>query len=69
MSMTLLNVCKIVEIHHQEKHSITSLIFILMFSKKLHKVYSDFKDWVSKISNKFDVGIVYVFKVVIIKLI
>jgi len=44
MLMTLLNVCEIVEIHHQAKYSITSLKFILMFSKKLHKVYSDFKD-------------------------
>ncbi len=42
--MTLLNVCKIVEAHQQAKYSITSLIFILMFSKTLHKVYSDFKD-------------------------
>jgi len=66
MLMTFLNVCKIVE-YHQAKYSITSLIFILMFSKELHKVYSDFKDRISNLSNKFDVGIVYVFKVVTIK--
>jgi hypothetical protein len=37
-------VYKIVKIHHQKKHLVTSLIFILMFKKSLNKVYSDFKD-------------------------
>jgi len=45
--MAFFYVCKIVEIHHQKK-KVTSLIFILMFSKYLDKVYSDFKDWTNK---------------------
>jgi hypothetical protein len=38
-----------------------------MFSEKLDKVQSNFKDWTLKISNKFDVGIL--FQVGIIKII
>jgi hypothetical protein len=34
--------------------------------KKLDNIYNDFKDWTSKFSNKFDVGIVYVLNVGII---
>jgi hypothetical protein len=37
------NVCKMMEIDHQSKKLITSLISILMFSKKLDKFYSDLK--------------------------
>jgi len=35
MLMVPFDACKIVEIHHQKKHPVTSLIFILMFSKKI----------------------------------
>jgi hypothetical protein len=38
------------------------------FSKKLDKVYNDFRDWIKKFSKKFDVGIVYVFNVKVIKI-
>jgi len=38
-------------------------------SKKLDKVYNDFKGWTSKFSNKFDVEIIYVFNVGIIRII
>jgi len=38
------------------------------FFKKKKKVYSDFKYQAHKFSNKFDVGIFYVFKVGIIKI-
>ncbi len=31
------------------------------FSKNLDKVYDDIKDWSEMFSNKFDVGIVYMF--------
>jgi hypothetical protein len=44
MLMAPFYVCKIVGNHHQKKHFITSLIFMLMFSKKLDKFYSYFKD-------------------------
>jgi hypothetical protein len=53
MLVAFFYVCKIVEIHHQKKE-VTSLIFILMFSKYLDKVYSDFKDWTSK---KFQINL------------
>jgi len=38
------------------------------FFKKLNKVYSDFKYQAYKFSNKFNIGIVYVFKIGIIKI-
>jgi hypothetical protein len=68
MSIAPFYVCKTMEIHHQKKHSTTSLIFISIFSKKLDKVYGDFKDWAENLLNKFDVGIVYVFNVGIIQI-
>ncbi len=68
MLMAPIYVSKMIEIHYQEKHLVTSLIFILIFSKKKKKVYSDFKYQAHKFSNKFDVGIFYVFKVGIIKI-
>jgi len=68
MLMALFYVHKIVKIHHRKKHSFTPLIFILKFSKKLDKVYNDFKDWTKRFSNKFIVGFVYVFEVGVIKI-
>jgi hypothetical protein len=47
----------------QKEPLVPSLIYL---SKTLDKVYDDFKDWASMFSNKFDVGIVYVFEVGII---
>jgi hypothetical protein len=41
--MALLMFVKMVEIHHT-KNLVTSLMFILKFSKKMDKVYNDFKD-------------------------
>ncbi len=61
-------VCEIVEIHHQKKFNYMINIYFNIFKKK-DKVHNDFKDWTLKISNKFDVWIVYVFKVGIIRLI
>jgi len=52
-----------------KKNSVTSLIFILMFSKKLDKFYDYFKDWALKNSKTFYVGIVYVSKVEMIRII
>jgi len=45
---------------------ITNIYFKI--SKTLDKVYNDFKDWAQMFSNKFDVGLVYVLKVGIIKI-
>ncbi len=38
------------------------------FSKKVDKVYDDLKDWIKKISNKFDLGVLYVSKIGIIRI-
>jgi hypothetical protein len=32
------------------------------------KVYDDLKDWIKKISNKFDLGVLYVSKIGIIRI-
>jgi hypothetical protein len=63
MLMTPFYVCKVIEIQQQKKHLITSLTFMLIFSK-LDKVYSDFKDQALKFSNKFDVEIVFNFGII-----
>jgi hypothetical protein len=64
--MAPIYVHKMMEIHHPKKHLVTSLVFILIILKK--KVYSDFNYQAYKFSNKFDIGIVYVFKVGIIQI-
>jgi hypothetical protein len=68
MLMAFIYVCKIMKIHHQNKTFgyINNIYF--NFFKKINKVYSDFKYQAYKFSNKFNIGIVYVFKIGIIKI-